>query len=136
MHTRTFSKPNPPTNTRSVDFTATWCGPCKRIGPVFEAISLEPAYGTVVFVKVDVVSAPIPPGRVPFQRRRNAPFLTRHLRSHAPAPATPQDENEEASQQAGISCMPTFQLYKGGAKVETLEGASEAGLRSMLDKHK
>jgi hypothetical protein len=32
--------------------------------------------------------------------------------------------------------MPTFQLYKGGAKVETLEGASEAGLRAILDKHK
>ena len=53
-----------------------------------------------------------------------------------PRTRTRQDENEEASQQAGITCMPTFQLYKGGAKAETLEGASEAGLRAMLDKHK
>jgi thioredoxin-like negative regulator of GroEL len=46
------------------------------------------------------------------------------------------DENKDAAQAAGISCMPTFQLYKGGAKVEQLEGASEGGLRAILDKHK
>jgi hypothetical protein len=32
--------------------------------------------------------------------------------------------------------MPTFMLYKGGARVEKLEGASEAGLRAILEQHK
>lgn len=32
--------------------------------------------------------------------------------------------------------MPTFMLFKSGEKKETLEGANEAALRAILDKHK
>ena len=35
-----------------IDFTATWCPPCKMIGPKFEAMESE--FPNVVCVKVDV----------------------------------------------------------------------------------
>ena len=81
-----------------VDFTATWCGPCQRIAPIFEKMAEE--MPDVQFVKVDV------------------------------------DANSETAQACGISCMPTFQLYKAGAKVDELSGANEQALRDKIAANK
>ncbi|TNN72007.1 Thioredoxin [Liparis tanakae] len=40
-----------------VDFTATWCGPCKMIGPKFAALESMPENANVIFLKVDVDEA-------------------------------------------------------------------------------
>lgn len=37
-----------------IDFWATWCGPCRVIGPIFEKISETPAGEKIDFYKVDV----------------------------------------------------------------------------------
>lgn len=36
----------------AVDFTASWCGPCRMIGPKFA--EMEKEFPDVVFIKVDV----------------------------------------------------------------------------------
>jgi thioredoxin 1 len=39
-----------------IDFYATWCGPCKRVAPQFDAFVRQ--FPTVRFIKVDIDTAP------------------------------------------------------------------------------
>jgi thioredoxin len=42
-----------------VDFSATWCMPCKLIAPVFEEMSsADGEFANVIFVKIDVDEVP------------------------------------------------------------------------------
>jgi len=45
-----------------VDFHATWCGPCRLVGPVIEQLAAEHA-DTLRVVKVDVDDSPVTAGR-------------------------------------------------------------------------
>merc|ERR1712018_1068775 len=73
-----------------IDFTASWCPPCKRIGPIYEGHI--PNFPELVMKKCDV------------------------------------DEASDVSQAVGIRCMPTFLVFKNGAEVKRMEGASDDGL--------
>ena len=81
-----------------IDFTATWCPPCKRIGPIYEGHAAN--YPELVLKKLDV------------------------------------DANAEGAQAAGIQAMPTFKVYKDGAEVNSMRGASDQGLIELLDQAK
>mmetsp|Transcript_11469 Transcript_11469/g.41988 ORF Transcript_11469/g.41988 Transcript_11469/m.41988 type:complete len:104 (-) Transcript_11469:909-1220(-) len=80
-----------------VDFTASWCGPCKMIAPFFA--QLAETYPTIEFIKVDV------------------------------------DELDDVAAQCGISAMPTFQVFKGGEKVDEMVGASKEKLEELAKKY-
>ncbi|PBK93433.1 thioredoxin [Armillaria gallica] len=41
-----------------VDFWATWCGPCKMIGPVFKKLAERPEFAGVEFYTVDADEQP------------------------------------------------------------------------------
>ena len=46
-----------------VDFWATWCGPCKQIGPALEQIADELS-GQVIIAKVNIDDSPMVPSRL------------------------------------------------------------------------
>lgn len=46
------------------------------------------------------------------------------------------DEAEEVAAQCGIQAMPTFQVYKGGAKVAEMKGADPKGLENLITSNK
>jgi thioredoxin 1 len=37
-----------------IDFSATWCMPCKMIAPLYDELSMSNSYNNVMFLKVDV----------------------------------------------------------------------------------
>lgn len=45
------------------------------------------------------------------------------------------DQNAEVAGDAGISAMPTFQVYKEGKKVDEFLGADKARLRALAVKY-
>ncbi|XP_074555523.1 thioredoxin-like, partial [Halichoeres trimaculatus] len=82
-----------------VDFSASWCGPCRAIHPVYEEASKNPKYKNVIFAEVDV------------------------------------DEAGDVAQACDISCMPTFQFYRNGSKIDEFKGAGPDELIKKLDKY-
>ena len=68
-----------------------------------------------------------------------APKFTEHaetVKDYAVLVKVDVDENEETSQACGISCMPTFQFYKGGNKVHEIQGADWEGLKAKIEELK
>ena len=45
------------------------------------------------------------------------------------------DDAEEIAAECGVQAMPTFQVFKGGAKVEEMSGAHQEGLKTLISKY-
>ena len=46
------------------------------------------------------------------------------------------DDNSETAEACEISCMPTFQFFKGGQKVHEIQGANFEGLKAAIEEYK
>ena len=46
------------------------------------------------------------------------------------------DDNAETAEACEISCMPTFQFYKGGQKVHEIQGANFDFLKTSIEEYK
>jgi thioredoxin 1 len=46
------------------------------------------------------------------------------------------DDADDVAAACGIQAMPTFQFYKGGAKIDEMKGADQAKLTQLLAKNK
>ena len=62
--------------------------------------------------------------------------LADEVKDHATLVKVDVDANAETAQAAGISCMPTFQFYKGGNKVHEIQGANYDGLVAKINELK
>jgi thioredoxin 1 len=91
------------------DFTASWCGPCQMIGPKFKALAKKQQKE----------------GKNSLGGDKLVKFIK-----------VEQTENKEIVEKAGVSCYPSFYMYKNGEKVENLvtEGADDEKLAFNIKK--
>ena len=93
-----------------VDFTATWCGPCKRIAPFFDELSTK--YDRAVFLKVN---PPI--------------FYIKYFRSSLQVDV---DQCQETAAANGVSAMPTFIFFRNKTKIDKIQGADNKALEEKV----
>ena len=63
-----------------IDFSATWCGPCQRIGPIYAG--LEHTFPSITFLKVDVDDAEELAGSYSIQSLPTFVFLRNGVEFH------------------------------------------------------
>jgi len=83
-----------------IDYSTTWCGPCKVIAPKFEELS--GAYPNAVFIKVI------------------------------------GDSSSEASKlmkRESVRSVPAFHFFKGGVKIDVVNGANIEALEGAIKKN-
>lgn len=88
-----------------VDFTATWCGPCQGFAPKFKSMAKKQRDS----------------GKNVLGSEKLVKFIK-----------VEQTENKEIMEKAGVSCYPSFYLYKNGEKIDKLEGADEEKLKLKI----
>jgi len=83
-----------------VDYSTTWCGPCKVIAPKFDEFSEK--YPDAVFLKVIGDASP---------------------------------DASKLMKREGVRSVPSFHYFKGGEKVDVVNGANAEAIEACITKH-
>jgi len=100
-----------------IDYTAAWCGPCKQISPVYEALQKEHD-PDVLFFKVDI----------------DGEEALNPANSIVEADKGKPSEGALLAKNAKITAMPTFHSYSptGNGPTEEMKGASPGPLTQFV----
>jgi len=115
-----------------VDYSTTWCGPCKVIAPKFDEFSEK--YPDAVFLKVCLI-----------RYIQDFPLYFDTCVSHLPTffisfcfsqvigDASP--DNSKLMKREGVRSVPSFHLFKSGEKVDVVNGANAEAIEAAITKH-
>ena len=119
-----------------MDFSAQWCGPCKAVAPLFAQMADK--YKNLLFLKVDVEANQVLDS-VLFDVKDCRGLM--HTRATCPCTAECQSGGEDAwwlqdiAEECAVVALPTFQIFKDGAKVGEVVGANVRALTALLEEH-
>lgn len=127
-----------------VDYSTTWCGPCKMMAPKFDDMSNR--YTQAVCVRVCILCAcssrahQATSVRCSMDPDRSQPLLTLPLLSYTPQHTkvfvkVVGDSTPEAGQllkREGVRSVPAFHFWKNGKRVDSISGADPERLEEVI----